>query len=174
MSEIEENPAPPRRKRHGRVRRWVVRPFFWAILLLVSLLAAAWFFLQTQFARERALDRIVAQSERFLGRDIRIGDIDYAFFPPALELRDIVVPGPRPQDPPVLRAPYARLQIAVRDLRGRVFDLEQIEIVRPQVYLQFNADGTDNLPDFRFGPRRGPKRFDVRVGRILVQDGIRR
>ena len=170
MSKIEETPAPPRR-RPGRVRRWVVRPFFWALLLLVSLLAATWFFLQTQFARERALDRIVAQSERFLGRDIRIGDIDYAFFPPALELRDIVIPGPRPQDPPVLRAPYARLQIAVRDLRGRVFDLEQIEVVRPQVYLQLNADGTDNLPDFRFGQRRGPKRFDVRVGRILIQDG---
>ena len=56
MSEIEETPAPPRR-RPGRVRRWVVRPFFWALLLLVSLLAATWFFLQTQFARERRLTK---------------------------------------------------------------------------------------------------------------------
>lgn len=171
MSEIEERPAPPKRKRHGRVRRYVVRPFFWALLFLVSLLAGLWFFLHTHYARERALERIVAQSERFLGRGIRIGDIDYAFFPPALELRDIVIPGPKPTDPPVLRAPFARLQIVVRDLRGRVFDLEQIEVVRPQVYLQLNPDGTDNLPDFRFGQRRGPKRFDVRVGRIVIQDG---
>ncbi|HEV2845589.1 MAG TPA: translocation/assembly module TamB domain-containing protein [Thermoanaerobaculia bacterium] len=170
MSEIEEPPDPPRR-RHGRVRRWVVRPFFWGLLLLFALIAGTWFFFQTHLARERVLARIVTQAERFLGRDIQIGDVDYAFFPPALELRDIVIPGTRPGDPPVLRAPFARVQIAVRDLRGRVFDLEQIEIVRPQVYLQFNPDGTDNLPDFRFGQRRGPKRFDVRVGRILIENG---
>lgn len=171
MSETED---PPRRKRPGRVRRWVVRPFFWGLLLLVALLAGVWFFFQSHLARERVLARVVAQAEQFLGRDIQIGDVDYAFFPPALELRDIVIPGPRPGDPPVLKAPFARVQIAVRDLRGRIFDLEQIEVVRPQVYLQLNPDGSDNLPDFRFGRRRGPKRFDVRVGRILILDGTLR
>lgn len=177
MSEPEE-PSPPEtalppplRRRHGRVRRWVVRPFFWGLLLLFALIAGTWFFFQSQLARERVLARVVTQAERFLGRDIQIGDVDYAFFPPALELRDIVIPGPRPGDPPVLEAPFARVQIAVRDFRGRVFDLEQIEVVRPRVYLQFNQDGTDNLPDFRFGQRRGPKRFDVRVGHILIQNG---
>ena len=33
-------PATPRRKRHGRVRRWVVRPFVWGGLLVAALLAA--------------------------------------------------------------------------------------------------------------------------------------
>ncbi len=83
----------------------------------------------------------------------------------------MVIPGPRPTDPPVARVPFVSLQIAVRDLEGRVFDLEQIAIVEPVVYLQLNPDGTSNLPEFRFGRRGGPRRFDVRIGHILVQDG---
>jgi translocation and assembly module TamB len=154
------------------VRRWVVRPFIWGLLLLITVLAAGLLVIQSQYARRKALDRIVAQMSTFLGRPIRIGSVDYTFFPIGLELRDVVIPGPRPTDPPVARAPYVSLQIAVKDLQGRVFDLEQIAIERPEVYLQLNPDGTSNLPEFHFGPRGGPRRFDVRIGRILVQDGV--
>lgn len=178
MSEEPEAVPPPKRRqkrkrRHGRVRRWVVRPFIWGFVLLAALLVAGLFLLQSQYARRKALDRIVAQMEVFLGRRISIGSIDYTFFPLGLELRDVVVPGPRPTDPPVARAPFVSLQIAVRDLDGRVFDLEQIAIVEPEVYLQLNPDGTSNLPEFRFQRRgAGPRRFDVRIGHILVQDGV--
>jgi hypothetical protein len=183
MSEEPEpsppKPAPPRRRRarkrrrHGRVRRWVVRPFIWGLVLLAAILLAGLLILQSQYARRKALDRIVAQMEVFLGRRISIGSIDYTFFPLGLELRDVVIPGPRPADPPVARVPFASLQIAVRDLDGRVFDLEQIAIVEPEVYLQLNPDGTSNLPEFHFQRRgAGPRRFDVRIGHILVQDGV--
>jgi len=168
----EAEPPRPRRRRHGRVRRWVVRPFIWGLVLLVAILAAGLLVIQSQYARKKALDRIVAQMETFLGRKIAIGSIDYTFFPIGIELRDVVVPGPRPGDPPVVRAPYAQVQIAIRDLRGRVFDLEQIEVVRPEVYLQLNPDGTSNLPELHFAKGGGPRRFDVRIGRILVQDGV--
>ncbi len=170
----ETPPPPPRetgRRRHGRVRRWVVRPFVWGLVLLLSLLAAGLLLLQSQFARERAFARIVRQTSDFLGRPVRIGEIEYTLFPLAIELRDVVVPGPRPTDPPVARAPLVRLQLKVKDLEGRVFDLEQIVIERPEVYLQFNPDGTSNLPEFRARPG-GPKRFDVRIGHILVEDGV--
>ncbi|HKI00885.1 MAG TPA: translocation/assembly module TamB domain-containing protein [Thermoanaerobaculia bacterium] len=167
-----EPPRPPRR-RHGRVRRWVVRPFIWGLALLIAVLGAGLLVIQSQYARKKALDRIVASMETFLGRKIAIGSIDYTFFPIGLELHDVVIPGPRPGDPPVLRAPFARVQIAVRDLRGRVFDLEQIEVVKPEIYLQYNPDGTSNLPQFRFQKQAaGPRRFEVRIGRILVQDGV--
>ena len=105
----------------------------WGFVLLAALLVAGLFIIQSQFARKKALDRIVAQMEVFLGRRISIGSIDYTFFPLGLELRDVVIPGPRPTDPPVARAPFVSLQIAVRDLEGRVFDLEQIAIVEPEV-----------------------------------------
>ncbi|HEY7214919.1 MAG TPA: translocation/assembly module TamB domain-containing protein, partial [Thermoanaerobaculia bacterium] len=159
------------RRRHGRVRRWVVRPFVWGLVLLLSLLAAGLLLLQSQFARQRALARIVRQTSDFLGRPVRIGQVEYTLFPLAIELRDVVIPGPRPADPPVARAPLVRLQLKVKDLEGRVFDLEEISIERPEVYLQLNSDGTNNLPAFRAGTS-GPKRFDVRIGHILIQDGV--
>jgi hypothetical protein len=151
----------------------VVRPFVWGLVLLIGLLAAGLLLLQSQFARERALARIVRQTSDFLGRPIQIGEIEYTLFPLAIELRDVVVPGPRPADPPFARAPLVRLQLKVEDLQGRVFDLEQISIERPEVYLQFNPDGTSNLPRFRTR-RAGPKRFDVRIGHILIMDGVLR
>ncbi|HTG36218.1 MAG TPA: translocation/assembly module TamB domain-containing protein [Thermoanaerobaculia bacterium] len=176
MSDEPREPAPAEpaaapRRRPGRVRRWVVRPFFWALLLLVALAAGTWFFIQSQLAREKVRQRLIAPVSRFLGRDVRIGSIDYSFFPPEIELRDVVVPGPLPTDPPVLRAPLASLRVSIKDLRGKVFDIQEIEVFRPQVYLQFNPDGSSNLPSFRFSSSTGPKRFDVRIGHILVQDG---
>ncbi|MEO6195748.1 MAG: translocation/assembly module TamB domain-containing protein [Thermoanaerobaculia bacterium] len=171
MSEPE--PVAPRR-RPGRVRRWVVRPFFWALLLLVALGAGSWFFIQSQLAREKVRQRLIAPVSRFLGREVQIGSIDYSFFPPEIELRNVVVPGPLPTDPPVLRAPLASLRVAVKDLRGKVFDIQEIEVFRPQVYLQFNPDGSSNLPQFGSASSTGPKRFDVRIGHILVQDGTLR
>jgi len=156
------------------VRRWVVRPFVWGLLLLVAVLAAGLLLLQSRFAHQQALARMVTLTSKFLGgRNIRIGSVDYTFFPPALEVSNVVVPGPLPGDPPVLRVPFARVQLAVRDLQGRVFDLEQIEAVRPEVYLQVNPDGSTNLPAFNFGQGGGGKRqLDVRIGHILVQDGV--
>jgi hypothetical protein len=154
------------------VRRWVVRPFVWGLLLLAVLLAAGLLLLQSRFARQQALARMVTQASDFLGRKVQIGSVDYTVFPPALELSNVVIPGPLPSDPPVLRAPFARVQLSIRDLRGRVFDIDQIDVVRPEVYLQFNADGSSNIPQFNFRGGGGPKRFDVRIGHILVEDGI--
>ena len=169
----QETP-PDRPKRPGRMRRWVVRPFVWGLLLVVALLAAGLLLIQSRFAHEQALARLVTLATSFLGgRKIQIGAVDYSFFPPALEVSNVVIPGPHPGDPPVLRAPFARLGLAVRDLRGRVFDLEQIEAVRPEVYIQVNADGSTNLPAFVV-PKGGGgrKQLDVRIGHILIQDGV--
>jgi hypothetical protein len=162
---------PPARKRPGRVRRWVVRPFFWGLLLLAALGAGLWFFVQSHLAREKLRERLVAPVSHFLNREVRIGSIDYSFFPPTFELRDVVVPGPRPGDPPVARVPYVAIRASLKDIRKRRFDLEEIEVLRPQVYLQVNPDGSTNLPEFRFSSSGGPQRFDVRIGHILVQDG---
>ncbi|HEX9944451.1 MAG TPA: translocation/assembly module TamB domain-containing protein [Thermoanaerobaculia bacterium] len=148
----------------------MVRPFVWGLLLIAVLVVGSLFFLQSQYAQRKALHRIVAQVSEFLGRTIHVSRIEYSFLPPALELYDVTVPGPRPTDPPVARAPLVRIQIDLKDLEGRVVDIEQVDIVRPEVYFQFNPDGTNNLPQFRFH-RGGRKRFDFRIGHILVQNG---
>ncbi|HEY4564357.1 MAG TPA: AsmA family protein, partial [Thermoanaerobaculia bacterium] len=176
MSEPPE-PSPPQapaetaRKRPGRVRRWVVRPFFWGLLLLAVLGASVWFFVQSRLARQKLRERLIAPVSHFLNRDVRIGSVDYSFFPPTFELRDVVIPGPRPGDPPVARVPYVQMRASLKDLRKSRIDIEEIAVLRPQVYLQVNPDGSTNLPEFGSGASTGPQRFDVRIGHILVQDG---
>ena len=171
MSEPREPVPAAAPRRPGKLRRWVVRPFFWALLLLVAAVAGAWFFLQSQLAREKALERAVVGMSQYLHRKIAIGSIDFTLFPLAVELRDVVIPGPHPGDPPVARVPLVAVQISLDHLRKRVFDIEEIEVFRPEVYLQFNPDGSSNLPTFGSPTPGRPSHFEVRIGHLLVQDG---
>ncbi|RPH53230.1 hypothetical protein EHM82_08755, partial [bacterium] len=168
---MSEPGGSPPRKRPGRVRRWVVRPFVWGLLLLAVLLAAAVLFVQSPFAHRRAAALVIARTSEYLGRDIRVGRIDYDFFPLAFELYDVVVPGPGPEDPAVARVPLVRGEFAWRDLRQRVLRLEELQIVRPEIYFQFNPDGTNNLPVFRTRRRQGPRRIEFQLGRTIVENG---
>ncbi|MES1245302.1 MAG: translocation/assembly module TamB domain-containing protein [Acidobacteriota bacterium] len=159
------------RRRPGRVRRWVVRPAVWGLLFLVLLAAAAWVFLESAYAHRRAVSLVIARAQELLNRKIEVGSVDYNFALLAFELHDVVVHGPRPGDPAFATVPLVRVEFSWRDLRQRILRLEQIEIVRPRVYLRFNPDGTNNLPELR--TRKGAKRrFEVQIGRILVQDGV--
>lgn len=159
------------RRRPGRVRRWVVRPAVWGLLFLVFLIAAAWFFLESAYAHRRAVSLVIARAQELLNRKIEVGSIDYNLALLSFELRDVVVHGPRPGAPAFATVPLVRVEFSWRDLRQRILRLEQIEVVRPRVYLRFNPDGTSNLPELR--TRKGAKRrFEVQIGRILVQDGV--
>lgn len=160
----------PARRRPGRVRRWVVRPFVWGIVLLAALIAGALFFLQSRYVRHQLAGRLVAAVSEKIGRPVQVGDVDYTFFPLALELRDVVIPGPGPGDPAVARIPLARVQATWRDLQQRVVRLDQVEAIQPRIFVRIDPDGTTNLPRWRTGPR-GPRRFEVQVGRVLIQDG---
>ena len=148
-----------------------MRTLFWGLLLLVVLVAGTYLFLQSGLAHRRAVALTVARLSQFLQRDVTVGSVDYDFFPLAFELHDVVVPGPRPSDPPVARVPLVRAQFSWRDLRERIVRLEQIEVLRPQIYIRLNPDGTTNLPELR-ARGGGQSRFRVEIGRILVQDGV--
>jgi translocation and assembly module TamB len=175
MSAGEERPGngpgeAPARRRPGRVRRWVVRPFIWGLVLLAVLIAAALVFLQSRYARHQLAARLIAAVSEKIGRPVEVGDVDYTFFPLSLELHDVVIPGPTPGERPVARIPLARVQATWRDLRQRVVRLDQVEAVRPEIYVRIDPDGSTNLPRWRT-ERQGPRRFEVQIGRILVQDG---
>jgi len=70
----------------------------------------------------------------------------------------------------VARVPLVRVQATWRDLERRVVRLDQVEAIHPQIYVRVDPDGSTNLPRWRT-ERQGPRRFEVQVGRILVQDG---
>ena len=99
--------AAPGAGRGGCAAGWCAPSSGALLLLAVALLAGS--LLSPEPARARAARRpLVAAVSEFLGRKIQVGDLDYTFFPPAVELRDVVIPGPRPGDPPVARVPFVR------------------------------------------------------------------
>ncbi len=177
MSAPDESGSPPaepaaiQRRRHGRMRRWVVRPVVWGFLFIVLLLTIAWFFLESSYAHRRAASLVIARTQELLGRKVEVGSIDYNLALLSFELHDVVVHGPKPSDPAFATVPLVRVDFSWRDLRQSVLRLEQIEAIRPRVYLRFEPDGSSNLPELR--TRKGAKRrFEVQIGRILVQDGV--
>ncbi|HVT16491.1 MAG TPA: translocation/assembly module TamB domain-containing protein [Thermoanaerobaculia bacterium] len=154
------------------MRRWLVRPVVWTSFLIVVLVAGAIGFVHSEYALRELADLVRSRLSDAVEREVQLSSVDYDLWTPrpSLELHDLVIPGPRRGDRPVLRASLVRLQVTWTALRSKVFDLEQVEIVRPQIYLELYRDGSSNLPR----PRRTAKapRFEVRIGHLALEDGV--
>jgi TamB, inner membrane protein subunit of TAM complex len=155
------------------VRRWVVRPFVWVLLLVLTLAAANVLFLDSRFARESAADLLRGELSDALSREVALGAVDFHLwtFTPSFEVRDLTIPGPARGDPAVLRLPMGRLSLSWRALSERRLEIQQLDLDRPQLYLRFNPDGTNNLPRLRPRPANQPRRVELAIDRLLVQNG---
>lgn len=168
--------APPagkraKARRAGRLRRFVLRPLVWGGALVLLLFAGSLAFIESSFARSRLAALVTARLSEALGRPVRVREARIGLLPLDLELRGLVIPGRTAADPPFAEVPVLRIQASWRALRERVVDLEQIEALGPVVRLDFAADGSDNLPRFGGKGGGGRSRFDLNIGRALVQHG---
>jgi len=160
------------KRRPGRLRRYLLRPFVWALVLVLAVACGLYELAQSRFARERVLALAIARTSDFLHRPVTIGSAEYRLFPWAdVVLHDVTIPGPHPGDPPLATADLVHIALPWAELRRRIVRLDEIDVVRPRLHLLFNPDGTSNLPQFGTPGAAGPRRFEVRIGRILAQDG---
>jgi autotransporter translocation and assembly factor TamB len=161
------------RRRPGRVRRWVVRPFVWGLLLLLALAAGNILFFSSRFARESAADLLRGELSDALGREVALGAVDFHLwtFTPSFELRGLVIPGPAPGDPAVVRLERARARLSWRALARRRLEIQQLDLERPQLYLRINPDGSNNLPRLRRSGTNQPQRVQLAVERLLIENG---
>ncbi|HEV3077862.1 MAG TPA: hypothetical protein VHB47_25825, partial [Thermoanaerobaculia bacterium] len=161
------------RRRPGRVRRWVVRPFVWGLLLVLALAASTVLFFSSRFARESGADLLRGELSDALGREVALGSVDFNLWTltPSFELNDLVIPGPSPADPPVLRLGGARARITWRALARRRLQIEQLDLERPRIYLRFNPDGSNNLPRLRRPTANQPQRVQIAIDQLLIEDG---
>lgn len=157
-------------RRPGRVRRWVVRPIFWGAALLLLLLAAGLWYLQTAAMAERLRGFVVARVSEALGRPIEVGRVALDLWPPGIEAWDVVLPGPGPGDRPVAEVPAMRLDASLTGLRKPVLRLRRLWLERPRFYLEVGADGSLNLPLPESSGKEGGN-LEVVVGELAVEDG---
>ena len=165
------SPSPPPRRRPGRVRRFLVRPFVWFFVLLAALLVGLYYLIGSRLVHQRFADFAITQASDFFNRPVKVESIDYSLFPLAVELRGLVIPGATPREPAFATAELLRIQIPWSYLRQRVIRLDQIDAIHPTLYLEFRPDGTNNLPQFKSQGGSGQSNFQLQIGRLIVQRG---
>jgi translocation-and-assembly-module (TAM) inner membrane subunit TamB-like protein len=163
------------RRRPGRVRRWIVRPVVWFLLLVVVLLAAALWYLYRPAVQRQMLARLIPRVEAYLGRDVSVGQLRYSLFPLWLELRDVRVAGPRPGDLPILTVRRIYAQAELRSLRQQVLRLREVQAEGVVAYVDRFLDGTDNWPrPHRDGGPATRKPWELDITSFTVTDSVLR
>lgn len=154
--------------RHGRWRRFVVRPLVWSLAVLALGLLALRLLLSTEFVRERVRVLIETRAGEAIGRAVQIGDLEFELLPLAIVARDLVVPGDRPDGPAF--ATLRRLEIGgnLASLRRSVLDLSTVRVEGLDIRLELRPDG-DNLPRL-VSKRGGERRIEVEIGYLAVVD----
>jgi TamB, inner membrane protein subunit of TAM complex len=150
-----------------------VRPFVWGLILVLALAASNVLFFSSRFARESVADLLRGELSDALGREVALGSVDFNLWTltPSFEIEDLVIPGPSPRDPAVLRLAAARARITWRALARRRLQIEQLDLERPRIYLRFNPDGSNNLPRLRRPAGNQPQRVQLAVDRLLIENG---
>ncbi len=171
MSVAEDPPpSPAPRRRPGRFRRFVLRPFFWGLVVLAAGALALSLYLDSDAFRERARRFLLAQISAGLDRPVSAGSVSVDLFPLALEVNDLVIPGPADDSPPVAVVPFLRIEAEVTGFIDPGISLERIWVRRPQLYLEVTEDGRTNLPQPPRG-KGGRQDLEIAVGTLLVEDG---
>src|SRR5690606_4074255 len=130
--------------RHGRWRRFVVRPLVWSLAVLALGLLALRLLLSTEFVRERVRVLIETRAGEAIGRAVQIGDLEFELLPLAIVARDLVVPGDRPDGPAFATLRGLEIGGNLASLRRSVLDLSTVRVEGLDIRLELRPDG-DNL-----------------------------
>lgn len=163
------------RRKPGRVRRWILRPFVWLLVLIVVLLSTAVWYVYRPAVQRQVLERLIPRVEAFIGRDVRVGQLRYSLFPLWLELRDVSVAGPNAGDPPILTVRRLYAQAELPSLRKQVLQLTEVQAEGVEVYVDRFLDGSDNWP--RRKEDGGPstkKPWELDITSFTVNDSVLR
>ncbi|MGH9368386.1 MAG: translocation/assembly module TamB domain-containing protein [Thermoanaerobaculia bacterium] len=110
-----------------------------------------------------------------LGVPVDFDTVDFSIFPPSVRLENVRVGNDPalalPSDRPLLTA--ERISIGGgASLSGSELRLGRIRALRPRILLQQLPDGRFNLPPGLRGPAKRPEGVQVRIGSLLVQEGV--
>ncbi len=152
-----------------RIRRWVVRPFFWTLAAVAFVVLCLRGFLSSDFVREHLASQLEQQLSQILHRTVLIGKVDFELIPFALRIEDFSIAGPTAGAPLLLSVHRLRVDADLDALKDNVLDLQTVSAQGVRVHIELYADGQDNLP--KFASAGGGSRFTLRVGGLFVEDG---
>ncbi len=153
----------------GRLRRWVVRPVVWAVAALALLLGLARLFVGSDFARERLRDLLEARLADALARPVTIAGVDFELLPLGIVVDGLTIASDRAGEPPLATVRRLTLEGELDGFRRSEVVLRTVAIEGLDLFLEFRADGSDNLP--RPGSRATPGRqLALRIDGLTITD----
>ena len=159
----------PKRRRPGRLRRWVLRPVAWSLALVVALFAAVVLYLESAaFAdlARRVAERRLAEA---LGREVTIGAVDLDLMPFSVTVENVSIVGPTPDAEPLFSLARGSVEAEPAGLFGRGLALDHVYLVEPRLEIGFDEDGRVDLP--RLGGGAGGRPVELRFGTVEIEGG---
>ncbi len=167
----KQNPNPASEPKAKRKRSWprrIVRTLlalgFLLVLFVVALVIAlgiGWFDVPMRNA-------VVAQIQRVTGGQVELNHFHFAPFSLRVELQGLTVHGTEPDGtPPLFHTDYLVASIQVDSFWQKKVSLKDLRVLKPEVHVRFNADGTSNLPT-RSTPQTNGKPFRVRLFEFTI------
>ena len=155
-----------------RTRRWPRRIFkiFLALIAvsvlgftaLVIALSLGWFDVPIRNA-------VVGQIERVTGGRVELGHFHFSPFSLTVEVHDLTVHGLEPSGtPPLFHADSLVAVVQVDSFWHRKVSLRDLRVLKPQIHVRFNADGTSNVPGPRT-PQTNKKPLRVRLFEFAIR-----
>jgi translocation and assembly module TamB len=133
-----------------------------AVIVLVIALAIGWFDAPMR-------NSVVGQIERVTGGRVELTHFHFAPFSLRVELQGLTVHGLEPDGtPPLFRTDYMVASIQVDSFWHKKVSLKDLRILKPEVHVRFNADGTSNVPPPRT-PQANNKPFRVRLFEFAIR-----
>jgi uncharacterized protein involved in outer membrane biogenesis len=120
--------------------RWL-RRLAWALATIAFLWVALWLAVP---ALKGVAERRLGET---LGREVRIGAVEFAPWSLALTLRELRIAGATPADPPLLEVKRVHADAELSSLRHRAPVLAALEIDAPLLRLARLADGRTDIDD---------------------------
>lgn len=167
---MTEEPASAPPRRHGRFRRWIVRPAIWALAAVALAIAGLSYLFHSEWLLQQERAFLEARLSELFGRTVTARSVDIHLLPLEIEARDLVIAGRRPQDPPWASVRRLSVYADPEGLRSSTLRLRAVVLERPRIHLEWDESGEDNIPRFRSAA--GKRKVSILIDALSVRDGI--
>ncbi|HLW42906.1 MAG TPA: hypothetical protein VKS00_00385, partial [Candidatus Acidoferrales bacterium] len=157
------------------MKRWIRRILLALIVVVTAFAAAVAIVVESGMGDRWARAAIVRQIEQSTGAKAELGSFHYEMFRLRADLENLTVHGRETAGlPPLFHADKITVGVRIISLFGRKIALEDLEIVRPSVFVRINEKGESNVP---MPSTRGPSRpwreqlFNMQITKLRITGG---
>jgi len=175
MTEKKQPGKKPKPKRSWTRR--IFRALVALVMLLILLAGAGVAVLELGWFDSSMRNAVIKQIEQVSGGTVELKRFHFAPLALRVELTGLTVHGREPEGtPPLFHADLLIVRIQVDSFWHKKVSLRELRILKPEVHIRFNADGTSNIPPPRTpnAPSDRPLRvrlFEFAIHHLQLDDG---